>query len=126
MTKLWMEEAFDPYTPDCVPTGKHCLLILDGHGSHITVEFLDACWDRHITALILPANMASILQPLDVNFFNQLKTACHQQYNAHTFGSASDLVSRGLFWAWHQRAWRDTAVPTDLRCLEEDGLVAFE
>ena len=115
MMKLWMEQAFDPFTKDRVPAGKHRLLLLDGHHSHIKVDFLDACWDRNITCLIFPPHMTSILQPLDVDFFNQLKMAYHRQYDAHILGSASNSVSKGLFWAWHQRAWRDTATSRQIR-----------
>jgi len=123
MTKKWMEQAFDPYTCDRVPTGKSRLLIMDGHESHLKVELLEACWDRGIAFLILPANLTAIFQPLDVDFFNQLKMAYHRHSEEHIFNSASTSASKGLFWGWHQKAWRDTATSHQIKgAWHETGL----
>jgi hypothetical protein len=70
--KKWLETVFEPYTRQF---GRNRLLILDGHDSHIKVDFLEACWARGIACLILPAHLSGVLQPLDVNFFNPLKAA---------------------------------------------------
>jgi hypothetical protein len=48
----WLEQVFDRYTKQ--RSGRWRLLILDGHGSHVTMEFIDYC-DRHrIFLIILP------------------------------------------------------------------------
>jgi hypothetical protein len=48
----WLEQVFDRYTKQ--QSGRWQLLILDGHGSHVTMEFIDYC-DRHrILLIILP------------------------------------------------------------------------
>lgn len=110
IAKKWLERVFDPYTRERVPPGKQCLLIMDGHATHLQVEFLEACWPRNIACLILPANMTSILQPLDVAFFNQLKMSYHSQSAQHLLHTRSITLSKGLFWRWHQLAWKETAV----------------
>ena len=54
-------------------TGKYWMLIFDGHGSHLTQEFLDYCWLHHIRPFQLPLYTTHLLQPLDVGVFLSLK-----------------------------------------------------
>src|SRR5271170_1385657 len=42
------------------------LLILDGHGSHVTGEFLGYCIQHKIVLLVLPPHTSHLTQPLDV------------------------------------------------------------
>ncbi len=51
----------------------HRLLIMDGHGSHVTAEFILSCWARQIVPLCLPPHRSHLLQPLDVSCFRSLK-----------------------------------------------------
>jgi len=53
--------------------GMH-LLIIDGHDSHVTWEFLDYCLQNDIIPLCLPAHSTHILQPLDVGLFGPLQS----------------------------------------------------
>ena len=115
ITKKWLEAVFDPNTRDRVPTGCHRLLIMDGHNTHIKVDFLEACWTRNIDCLILPSNMTSIFQPLDVAFFNQLKMSYHSKCERHLLHTSSTTLSKGLFFSWHQQAWKETAVGRKIR-----------
>jgi hypothetical protein len=69
----WLKH-FNSYTKArCV--GPWRLLILDGHESHHSVEFLDLCKKNYIIALCMPAHASHILQPLDVGCFSPLKRA---------------------------------------------------
>ena len=53
--------------------GKYCLLVLDGHGSHLTPEFDRICEESHIIAICMPPHASHLLQPLDVGCFSVLK-----------------------------------------------------
>lgn len=53
--------------------GKKRLLILDGHGSHHTREFIQYCDDHGIVVFGLPPHLTHLLQPLDVVVFQPLK-----------------------------------------------------
>lgn len=44
------------------------MLLLDGHDSHISAEFINYCAQKNIIALCLPAHSTHRLQPLDVGF----------------------------------------------------------
>ncbi len=51
------------------------LLIVDGHGSHTTDEFMWTCFQENIFLLFLPTHSSHVLQPLDIGVFSALKTA---------------------------------------------------
>jgi hypothetical protein len=53
--------------------GKKRLLILDGHGSHHTIEFIQYCDNHDIIPFGLPPHLTHLLQPLDVVVFQPLK-----------------------------------------------------
>lgn len=53
--------------------GSRRLLLLDGHGSHHTQEFLQFCDDNLIIPFGLPPNLTHLLQPLDVCVFQPYK-----------------------------------------------------
>jgi hypothetical protein len=54
------------------------LLIPDGHGSHLTFEFIQYCMTHKILLLIYPPHSTHSLQPLDVVMFKPLSS----QYSA--------------------------------------------
>ncbi|SAM82519.1 uncharacterized protein UBRO_21002 [Ustilago bromivora] len=70
----WLKDCFDKHTKQRAQ-GKYWLLILDGHGSHITAEFIQQAWDSHIVCLCLPPHAIHLLQPLDVVIFGPLQQA---------------------------------------------------
>lgn len=112
---VWLKDAFDPATRDLVPPGAKRLLFLDGHESHVKVEFLEACWALNIVCVILPANMSGVFQPLDVDFFNHLKGAYHRQVQDYQLGAPSSSINKGMFWTFHQAAWKATATSQQCR-----------
>lgn len=65
--------------------------------------------------LILPANMSNIFQPLNVDFFNTLKLACHQQVDNYQLESTAASVPKAFFYPWLQRAWTTTANTRQIR-----------
>jgi hypothetical protein len=59
--------------------GVYRLLILDGHGSHVTPEFDLFCKDHCIITLCMPPHSSHLLQPLDVSCFAGLKRSYGRQ-----------------------------------------------
>lgn len=53
--------------------GLYRLLILDGHGSHHTIQFLQFCDDHKIIPFAMPPHLTHLLQPLDVVIFQPYK-----------------------------------------------------
>jgi hypothetical protein len=67
----WLKHLFIPNIGPRV--GKYCLLVLDGHGSHLTPEFDQLCEENQIIAICMPPHASHLLQPLDVGCFSVLK-----------------------------------------------------
>jgi hypothetical protein len=100
----WLEQVFDRCTKQ--RSGRWRLLILDGHGFHITMEFIKYC-DRHrILLMILPPHSTHTLQPLDVVMFKPLSQAYSNELTNHPHKAQGlILIKKGdlfpLFWsAW--------------------------
>jgi hypothetical protein len=74
ITLRWLQRCFIPYTTERT-IGSHRLLVLDGHGSHLTPEFDKVCRDNNIICICMPAHSSHLLQPLDVGCFGPLKRA---------------------------------------------------
>ncbi|KAJ8110223.1 hypothetical protein OPT61_g6878 [Boeremia exigua] len=101
----WLEQVFERYT---APKARRRwrLLILDGHGSHVTKAFIDYCDAHKILLMIYPPHSTHTLQPLDVVCFAPLaknytkELDRHTQMNQGTLGiNLSDFFD--LFWpAW--------------------------
>ena len=49
------------------------LLVLDGHGSHHTKQFIQYCDDNSIIPFSMPLHLTHLLQPLDAVVFQPLK-----------------------------------------------------
>jgi hypothetical protein len=67
----WLQQVFDRH-PKVKARGKYRLLILDGHGSHVTKAFIDYAHEHKILPLIFPPHATHTLQPLDVACFKSL------------------------------------------------------
>jgi hypothetical protein len=68
----WLINHFIPYTNNRV-MGRYRMLILDGHGSHLTAEFDRICTENKIIPICMPPHSSHLLQPLDVSCFAVLK-----------------------------------------------------
>jgi hypothetical protein len=79
----WLQSLFDAQTVDKAKRDWR-LLILDGHGSHCTLRFLDWCRSNKILVAIFPPHSTHRLQPLDVSVFGPLATYYSQQLDHHT------------------------------------------
>jgi hypothetical protein len=55
------------------------MLVMDGHGSHSTLDFEQFCKDKNIIPIYMPPHSSHLLQPLDVGCFGPLKRAYSRQ-----------------------------------------------
>ncbi|KAF4287008.1 hypothetical protein CNMCM8689_001357 [Aspergillus fumigatus] len=103
----WLKDIFDRYTKEKARR-RWRLLILDGHGSHLTMEFINYCDDNKILLMTYPPYSTHSLQPLDVGIFSPLATAYSKQLEEflHKSMGLSHITKRDffrLFWpAWEQ------------------------
>lgn len=73
----WLQKIFIPSTITRTK-GKYRLLILDGHGSHLTPKFDEICSQNDIIPICMPAHSSHLLQPLDIGCFAVLKRSYGQ------------------------------------------------
>ena len=70
----WLTTVFEPQTRPSQADARR-LLVLDGHGSHMTANVIAYCMENEIDLLVLPPHCSHVLQPLDVSVFAPLKRA---------------------------------------------------
>ncbi|EED16659.1 conserved hypothetical protein [Talaromyces stipitatus ATCC 10500] len=68
----WLKTHFIPYI-NGRSMGSYRMLILDGHGSHLTEEFDRTCIENNIIPICMPPHSSHLFQPLDVGCFPVLK-----------------------------------------------------
>lgn len=75
------------------------LLIMDNHGSHISLDSYEVCRANHIHVVSIPPHTSHRLQPLDLSFYGPLKKAfniqCDRFLRANRFQKISvyDIAS---------------------------------
>ncbi|KAG2001680.1 hypothetical protein GB937_010023 [Aspergillus fischeri] len=70
----WLKDIFDRYTKEKARR-RWRLLILDSHGSHLTMEFINYCDDNKILLMTYLPHLTHSLQLLDIRIFSPLATA---------------------------------------------------
>ena len=99
----WIEQVFDRHTKEKARRD-YRMLILDGHGSHVTPAFIDYCDHHRILLVIFPPHATHSLQPLDVVLYSPLATAYSTEL-ANWLQRSQGLLNvqksdfLGLFWA---------------------------
>ncbi|KKA21666.1 hypothetical protein T310_4295 [Rasamsonia emersonii CBS 393.64] len=89
----WLKNQFIPET-EKRRKGAYRLLVLDGHGSHLTPQFDELCAQNNIIPICMPAHSSHLLQPLDVSVFAPLKYGYGnlvQQQMQHGFNHIAKL-----------------------------------
>jgi hypothetical protein len=101
----WLQQVFDEETKASARR-RWRLLIIDGHGSHISRSFLTSCHQHKILVAIFPPYSTHTLQPADVVLFKPLSTAYSQQLTKRTRRSKGLLpVKKGGFFLSFWPAW---------------------
>ena len=87
----WLQQVFDSRTAAKARRNWR-LLFVDGHGSHVTTEFLQKALQMKILIAIYPPHTTHRLQPLDVGCFSPLATYYSQ--NLEAFTNSSEGLTR--------------------------------
>jgi 4-hydroxybenzoate polyprenyltransferase len=99
----WLEKVFILQTQPDDPTESR-LLILDGHGSHTTDQFMWLCLKHRIHVVYLPPYCSYVLQPLDLGVFSSLKTAYRKHLANLVTWAKSTIVGKQNFLEYYRRA----------------------
>jgi hypothetical protein len=69
----WLIKVFDCHTKEKARYGRDWrLLIVDGHNSHVNLQFLNWCEQHRVVVAVFPPHSTHRLQPLDVTCFRSL------------------------------------------------------
>jgi hypothetical protein len=99
----WLEKVFLPQTDTTEPR----LLVLDGHGSHETTEFMYLCYQNNIHLLFLPPHTSHVLQPLDLSVFSPLKSHYRKEVGYLTLLTDSSPLGKQNFLDCYQKARKE-------------------
>jgi len=94
--------------------GRPHLLILDGHHSHINLEFYQYAIDNNIELLCFPSHTTHLLQPLDVGLFGPLQKYYGKAANDHMRDTRAAVV-KGTFWKFYSAARRQAYTKENLK-----------
>jgi hypothetical protein len=95
----WLKQVFDRYTKPKARL-QYRLLIVDGHGSHLTQDFIKYCHQKRIILAVLPPHSTQTLQPLDVVCFKPLSSNYTYELDNHLQESQGlTPLSKGDFFA---------------------------
>jgi hypothetical protein len=122
----WLEQVFDRHTKEKARRGRAWrLLIIDGHGSHLTQDWFDYCEAHRIVLAQFPPHSTHTLQPLDVVMFKPLSQAYSDALIAYTHQSQGLLpVKKGDFFLLFWSAWSKvfSNKPLILKSFEATGV----
>jgi hypothetical protein len=123
----WLEQVFDRVTREKARTNWR-LLILDGHSSHVTQQFINYCDSNKILLAVFPPHSTHTLQPLDVGMFGPLATAHSTELSRHLQQSQGLLpVKKGDFFEIFWAAWKASFTQGNiLSSFEATGLSPME
>ena len=104
------------------------LLILDGHGSHLTIDFIEYCDQNKILLAVYPPHSTQTLQPLDVVMFKPLATEYSNEVAGFIERSQGlTSMSKRDFFPLFYRAWQTSFKETTiLKVFEATGLSPFD
>jgi hypothetical protein len=122
----WVEQIFNRYTKAKARQGRDWrLLILDGHGSHLTQPFFDYCESQRILLAQFPPHSTHTLQPLDVVMFKPLSTSYSSALVDYLHQSQGLLpVKKGDFFLLFWSAWSTVFTRKELilKAFESTGI----
>jgi hypothetical protein len=102
-SETWRKYFTEIFLPNLAPAQKPALLIIDGHASHIDLEFMLRCKAQGVDVVQEPANCSSVCQALDQVCFSVLKKAWREEmillHNVMTDNGRKR--NRAHFTKWH-------------------------
>ena len=98
----WLQEVFIPETKPAKQEAR--LLIVDGHGSHTTDDFMYSCYINNIYLLFLPPHTSHVLQPLDLSIFGPIKTIYRSEISNISSLTDTTPIGKTTFLAAYKKA----------------------
>ena len=121
----WLQSVFEPHTKHRTK-GTYRLLILDGHGSHLTAEFDHFCTEHKIVPLCMPPHSSHLLQPLDVSCFSVLKRSYGHQIEQFMRLGIDHIDKEDFLSAYYQARTETYKKDTICNGFKATGLIPYD
>jgi hypothetical protein len=122
----WLEQIFNCFTKRRCRR-RYRLLIVDGHGSHLTMRFISFCNRNKIMIAVYLPHSTHTLQPLDVVCFSPLAGNYSKGLTYHLYNSQGLVpMKKGDFFHLFWTAWVKTFTEKlILSAFKSTGLIPF-
>ncbi|KAF3978760.1 MAG: hypothetical protein HFP77_00250, partial [Methylococcales symbiont of Iophon sp. n. MRB-2018] len=108
------------------PSSRPLLLILDGHSSHYSPQFITRAAHEKVIVFCLPPNTTHLTQPLDKSAFGPLKTYWNQECQVFMSRNPGRVVTQFDFMNTFSKAWyRAMTVPNIMSAFHTTGIYPF-
>jgi DDE superfamily endonuclease/helix-turn-helix, Psq domain/Tc5 transposase DNA-binding domain len=121
----WLEQVFERHTVYHTK-GVYRLLILDGHGSHLSPEFDLFCREHSIITLCMPPYSSHLLQPLDVGCFAVLKRSYGRQIEGYMRSGVNHIDKPDFLHAFHAARIEAITLANIQSSFAATGLVPYD
>lgn len=119
----WLKEIF---IPECNKSFTPTLLVVDGHKTHCTLEFMWECHQNNIIVLYLPPHSSHVTQPLDLSCFSGVKQAYRSEVAELAQWEDSQPIKKIHFCDIYQKARTKGLIITSIQSgWKAAGLVPF-
>lgn len=100
----WLRDMYIPQTSTELTDNQYRLLLLDGHRSHATIDFMWECYTNKIIPFYLIAHASHVLQPLGLTIFSSLKRTYRAAVAFDSNLEDSAPVKKQRFLEYYQKA----------------------
>jgi hypothetical protein len=109
----WLTRIFIPETARDPP--KPRILILDGHKSHISIEFQYEYFKHNIYLNYLPPHTSHVLQPLDLGVFSSVKGQYRAKIHNIALVNNADNAKKKRFIKIYEGVHKNALTPTIIK-----------
>jgi hypothetical protein len=110
----WLRDIFLPETKP-VQIDDYRLLLVDGHDSHVTTQFMYECHQNRVQLVYLIPHSSHVLQPLDLSCFSAIKSRYRAQIADLARYEDSAPVKKIRFVQYYDKARRESLTPFYIR-----------
>lgn len=94
--------------------GKKCVLVMDGHKTHVTIEAVDFALDHGIELVCIPPHTSHRLQPMDTHFNSPLKKLWSKEVSKYLKTSDQVVLRKFDFYKMFNPVWTQMSVRRSL------------
>jgi hypothetical protein len=121
----WFKSCFLPETKPA--DDSYRILVMDGHGSHSSIDFLFEAFRNKVYIVFLPAHTSHVLQPLDLGTFASVKLKYRTLIRDLSYLDDAAPIKKRRFIQCYEQTREDVLTPRIIKCgWKAAGLVPYD